>query len=90
MKIKDLIKVLEKYSPELDVMVLADEILCYYPLEEKRIKEQELSFGYTGYEVGLIKEGKKREPKWRENNWFYDDDDNKREIIEKKKVLIIE
>ena len=95
MKVKELIKILKKYSPELDVMLLADEFLRYYPVEKEKIKEQELWLGHNGSEVARIKEdGREIDPAWREKEWFYDEkfDDGKefkQDIKEKRKVLTI-
>lgn len=95
MKVKDLISLLKQYPKDLDVMVLADEFLCYYPLKKERIIQKTLFLGNTGYEMVINSERKKKNNdlipfKWREKNWFYDDDKYKRKIKEKRKVLVIE
>ena len=72
-------------------MLLADEFLCYYPLEKHRVVVKTLLLGHHENDLKRIqqriKNGNKEpiEPKWREKDWFF----GKSEIKEEKKVLTL-
>jgi len=86
MNIKDLIEFLQKCPPELDVLVLADEFACYYPLEKEMLKTKNLCLGHTEQDVKKIKRCEyPGSPKWREKDWFH----GKCDIKKKRKVLTI-
>ena len=91
MKIKELIKILKKYPQELDIMLLADEFLCYYPLKRGRMSVKILLLGHNEHDLKRIqqriKDGNNEpiEPRWREKDWFF----GKSEIKEEKKVLTL-
>jgi len=87
MKIKELIKVLNKYPQDMDIMVLADEFACYYTLEKRRIKKKTLLLGHTAMDVRRLKRCEHPgPPRWREKHQFFGECD----IKDKRNILVIQ